>query len=46
MRALIVGLQGNAQSIWDETARDYERRLLAAFARRHEGRRPFANLTG
>jgi len=31
---------------WDEAARDYERRLLAAFARRHAGRRPFANLTG
>jgi hypothetical protein len=31
---------------WGETARDYERRLLAAFAETHNGRRPFANLTG
>lgn len=31
---------------WDETARDYERRLLARFAELHDGRRPFANLTG
>jgi hypothetical protein len=31
---------------WGETARDYERRLLAAFAEMHDGRRPFANLTG
>jgi hypothetical protein len=31
---------------WDEAARDYERRLLAAFAEQHGGRRPFANLTG
>lgn len=31
---------------WDETARDYERRLLAHFAELHVGRRPFANLTG
>lgn len=31
---------------WDEAARDYERRLLAAFARRYDGRRPFANLAG
>jgi hypothetical protein len=30
---------------WDETAREYERRLLARFADIH-GRRPFANLTG
>lgn len=31
---------------WDETARDYERRLLEHFAQLHQGRRPFANLTG
>lgn len=31
---------------WDETARDYERRLLEHFAAMHQGRRPFANLTG
>lgn len=31
---------------WAETARDYERRLLSAFAVQHDGRRPFANLTG
>jgi hypothetical protein len=31
---------------WDEAARDYERRLLAAFVEQHDGRRPFANLTG
>lgn len=31
---------------WGEAARDYERRLLAAFAEMHDGRRPFANLTG
>jgi hypothetical protein len=31
---------------WDETARDYERRLLARFAELHDGHRPFANLTG
>jgi hypothetical protein len=31
---------------WDEAARDFERRLLAAFAEQHDGRRPFANLTG
>ena len=31
---------------WGEAARDYERRLLAAFAEMHHGRRPFANLTG
>jgi hypothetical protein len=31
---------------WAETARDYERRLLGAFAEQHGGRRPFANLTG
>jgi hypothetical protein len=34
---------------WDEAARDYERRLLVAFAEQHDGRRPFANahrLTG
>ena len=31
---------------WAEAARDYERRLLAAFAEKHDGRRLFANLTG
>lgn len=31
---------------WAETARDYERRLLSAFVSQHDGRRPFANLTG
>lgn len=31
---------------WGEAARDYERRLLAAFAEQRSGRRPFANLTG
>jgi hypothetical protein len=31
---------------WAEAARDYERRLLSAFAKQHDGRRPFANLTG
>lgn len=31
---------------WAEVARDYERRLLRAFAEQHDGRRPFANLTG
>jgi hypothetical protein len=31
---------------WDEAAHDYERRLLAAFAEMHNGRRPFANLIG
>lgn len=31
---------------WDETARDYEKRLLHRFADLHGGRRPFANLTG
>jgi hypothetical protein len=31
---------------WAEAARDYERRLLSAFAGQHDGRRPFANLTG
>jgi hypothetical protein len=31
---------------WDEPARDYERRLLAHFAKLHRGARPFANLTG
>lgn len=31
---------------WDETARDYEKRLLAHFRELHSGRRPFANLTG
>lgn len=31
---------------WGETARDYEKRLLARFAEVHDGRRPFANLTG
>lgn len=31
---------------WGEAARDYERRLLAAFAELHDGRRPFANLVG
>jgi hypothetical protein len=30
----------------DEAARDYERRLLAAFAEIHDGRRPFAYLSG
>jgi hypothetical protein len=29
-----------------ETAREFERRLLAAFARQHGDRRPFANLSG
>jgi hypothetical protein len=31
---------------WAETAREYERRLLAHFAGLHGGARPFANLTG
>lgn len=31
---------------WAETAREYERRLLAHFADLHGGQRPFANLTG
>jgi hypothetical protein len=31
---------------WEETARDYEKRLLRRFADLHAGRRPFANLTG
>ena len=31
---------------WGETAREYEKRLLAAFAVQHDDRRPFANLTG
>lgn len=32
--------------IWNETARDYEKRLLAEFAELHNGSRPFANLMG
>jgi hypothetical protein len=32
--------------IWSEDARAYEKRLLAHFAARHRGLRPFANLTG
>lgn len=31
---------------WAETARCYEKRLLTRFAELHDGRRPFANLTG
>jgi hypothetical protein len=31
---------------WAETARQYEKRLLARFGDLHDGRRPFANLTG
>ena len=31
---------------WDETARDYERRLLTRFAELHHGCRPFADLSG
>jgi hypothetical protein len=31
---------------WEESARDYERRLLARFADLHGGAKPFANLTG
>ena len=31
---------------WAETARDYEKRLLSRFVEVHDGRRPFANLTG
>jgi hypothetical protein len=31
---------------WAETARAYEKRLLARFEALHNGRRPFANLTG
>jgi hypothetical protein len=31
---------------WAEAAREYERRLLRAFVEQHDGRRPFANLTG
>ena len=31
---------------WNETARAYEKRLMARFAQLHAGRRPFANLTG
>lgn len=30
---------------WAEAAREYERRLLSAFAGQHDARRPFANLT-
>ena len=30
---------------WDETAREYESRLLARFRGLHDGRLPFANLT-
>ena len=29
---------------WDETARDYEKRLIALFRKQHDGARPFANL--
>lgn len=31
---------------WGEDARGYEKRLLSCFADHHDGRRPFANLTG
>jgi hypothetical protein len=31
---------------WEETARDYEKRLLARFAELHANARPFANLAG
>ena len=31
---------------WAETGRQYEKRLIAHFADLHDGRRPFANLTG
>jgi len=31
---------------WPETAREYEKRLLAHFGELHGGARPFANLTG
>ncbi len=31
---------------WQESARAYEKRLLAHFAGLHHGRRPFANLAG
>lgn len=31
---------------WAETAREYEKRLLSRFGKLHDGRRPFANLTG
>ena len=31
---------------WDESAREYEKRLLAHFCGRHDRHRPFANLTG
>jgi hypothetical protein len=31
---------------WDEPAAHYERRLLAQFARTHDGRRPYANHRG
>lgn len=31
---------------WTEPPRDFEKRLLARFAELHDGRRPFANLTG
>jgi len=31
---------------WMETARDYEKRLLAHFAQLHGGARPYANLVG
>ena len=31
---------------WSEDARAYEKRLLAQFAARYRGVRPFANLTG
>jgi hypothetical protein len=31
---------------WEETARDYEKRLLTRFSELHRGARPFANLAG
>lgn len=34
------------QVTWAQTARAYEKRLLARFEALHDGRRPFANLTG
>jgi len=40
---LLVAWRGNEG---EGTAREHEKRLLARFAELHDGRRPFANLTG
>jgi hypothetical protein len=40
---LLVAWHGIA---WSETARDYEKRLLARFGELHGGAKPFANLIG